>query len=72
MTSLRTAPATDRPAADQAERIERLCQAAYRVRLNALNMGEVQGQGYIGQALGIADVLTVVYRDQLQIGRAHV
>jgi transketolase len=66
MTSLRTPQATDRPAADQAERIERLRQAAYRVRLNALNMGEVQGQGYIGQALGIADVLTVVYRDQLR------
>ena len=29
-------------------------------------MGEVQGQGYIGQALGIADVLAVVYRDQLR------
>jgi len=46
--------------------VERLREAAYRVRLNALNMGEVQGQGYIGQALGIADVLTVVYRDQLR------
>jgi transketolase len=66
MTSLRTPQTTDRPAADQAERLERLRQAAYRVRLNALNMGEVQGQGYIGQALGIADVLTVVYRDQLR------
>ena len=29
-------------------------------------MGEVQGQGYIGQALGVADVLAVVYMDQLQ------
>jgi transketolase len=29
-------------------------------------MGEVQGQGYIGQALGIADVLAVVYGDQLR------
>jgi transketolase len=29
-------------------------------------MGEVQGQGYIGQALGVADVLAVVYRDQLR------
>ncbi len=27
----------------------------------ALRMGEVQGQGYIGQALGIADVLAVAY-----------
>jgi transketolase len=26
-------------------------------------MGEVQGQGYVGQALGFADVLAVVYQD---------
>ena len=30
-------------------------------------MGEVQGQGYIGQALGVADVLAVVYTDQLRL-----
>jgi transketolase len=29
-------------------------------------MGEVQGQGYIGQALGVADILAVVYTDQLR------
>src|SRR5215212_10756488 len=34
---------------------------AYRVRRNALRMGEVQGQGYIAQALGVADVLAVSY-----------
>ena len=28
-------------------------------------MGEVQGQGYIGQALGVADVLAAVYTDAL-------
>ena len=28
-------------------------------------MGEVQGQGYIGQALGVADVLAVAYFDAL-------
>ena len=33
---------------------------------HALDMGEVQGQGYIGQALGVADVLAVVYTDQLR------
>jgi transketolase N-terminal domain/subunit len=27
-----------------------------------LRMGEVQGQGYIGQALGWADVLAVAYK----------
>jgi transketolase len=53
------------PAEDRAARIERLREAAYRVRLNALLEGEVQGQGYIGQALGVADVLAVAYTDQL-------
>ena len=38
-----------------------LVDKATRIRLNALRMGEVQGQGYIGQALGIADVLAVAY-----------
>ncbi|MFZ5852370.1 MAG: transketolase [Actinomycetota bacterium] len=32
-------------------------------------MGEVQGQGYIGQALGVADILAVVYTDQLRYRR---
>ena len=50
----------------RAERIARLRDAAYRIRLNALDMGEVQGQGYIGQALGVADVLAVAYTDQLR------
>ncbi|MDP0929441.1 transketolase [Paracoccus onubensis] len=34
---------------------------ARRVRHNALVMAETQGQGYIAQALGVADVLTVTY-----------
>ena len=34
---------------------------AWNIRRKALLMGEVQGQGYIGQALGIADVLAVSY-----------
>jgi transketolase len=38
-----------------------LVDRAYRIRRNALRMGEVQGQGYIAQALGIADVLAVAY-----------
>ena len=38
-----------------------LRERAYRVRRYALRMGEVQGQGYIAQALGIADVLAVAY-----------
>jgi len=38
-----------------------LAERAYRIRRNALRMGAVQGQGYIAQALGIADVLAVAY-----------
>lgn len=38
-----------------------LRQRAYRIRRHALRMGEVQGQGYIAQALGFADVLAVCY-----------
>ena len=38
-----------------------LPERAYRVRRNALLMGEVQGQGYVAQALDIADVLTAAY-----------
>lgn len=34
---------------------------AYNIRRNALRMGEVQGQGYIAQALDISDVLAVSY-----------
>jgi transketolase len=36
-----------------------LAERARRIRLHALRMGEVQGQGYIAQALCIADMLAV-------------
>ena len=42
-----------------------LAQRAYHIRRHALRMAEVQGQGYIAQALGIADVLAVSYFDAL-------
>ncbi len=48
------------------ERIERVAAAANRIRHHALNMGEVKGQGYVGQALGAADMLAAVYADQLR------
>lgn len=38
-----------------------LARRAYHIRRHALRMAEVQGQGYIAQALGIADVLAVSY-----------
>src|SRR5689334_16752595 len=40
--------------------------AAYRMRHHVLDMGEAQGQGYVGQALGAADMLACVYADQLR------
>ena len=38
-----------------------LALRAWNIRHKALLMGEVQGQGYIGQALGVADVLAAAY-----------
>jgi len=56
-------PATDTaadPRTDQTTHAN-LARHAYRIRRFALRMGEVQGQGYIGQALGLADVLAVAW-----------
>ncbi|MBE7211759.1 MAG: transketolase [Gluconacetobacter diazotrophicus] len=41
--------------------VAELRRRAYRIRRHALRMGQVQGQGYVGQALGVADVLAVSY-----------
>jgi transketolase len=60
-------PSTTEGVVVDAERLQRLKEAAYRIRTNALIQGEVQGQGYIGQALDIADVLAVLYTDQLNL-----
>ena len=49
------------------ERVARLRASAHRIRGYALDMGEVQGQGYIGQALGVADVLAVLFGDVLRL-----
>jgi len=46
---------------------DRLRTHAWRVRRFALRMGEVQGQGYVGQALGWADVLAVAYCHAMHI-----
>ena len=66
MTSLTTPTTSHAAPAARTDRIARLREAAYRIRRHALDMGEVQGQGYIGQALGVADILAVVYKDQLR------
>ncbi|MBK4714104.1 MULTISPECIES: transketolase [Tenebrionibacter/Tenebrionicola group] len=41
--------------------IQKVAASAWRIRRYALRMGEVQGQGYIGQALGYADVLATAF-----------
>lgn len=38
-----------------------LARRAWAIRRHALRMAQVQGQGYIGQALGVADVLATSY-----------
>ena len=62
-----SATTTIRPDTDQDARARRVEEAAFRIRRNALTMGEVQGQGYIGQALGVADVLATFYADRLTL-----
>ncbi|NIF27561.1 transketolase [Pantoea sp. Tr-811] len=44
-----------------------LAAHAHNIRRNALRMGQVQGQGYIGQALGAADLLAVAYFHALRL-----
>lgn len=56
MSTLQTSPA-----------LETIKTHSWRVRRFALRMGEVQGQGYVGQALGWADVLAVAYCHALNI-----
>lgn len=46
---------------NKADQIAELQQRAYHIRQHALRMGQVQGQGYVGQALGAADLLAVSY-----------
>lgn len=43
------------------EKLAEIARCAWRIRRYAVRMGEVQGQGYVGQALGYADVLAAAY-----------
>jgi transketolase len=60
---------TDRAMTD--DTLDALRHCAWRIRRYALRMGEVQGQGYIGQALGWADVLAVTYGHALKLRPAE-
>ena len=46
-----------------------LDERAYNIRRHALRMGQVQGQGYVGQALGAADLLAVYISTRSAISR---
>jgi len=48
-----------------------LAARAHNIRRHALRMGQVQGQGYIGQALGAADLLAVAYFHALRMDPAN-
>ncbi len=48
------------------ERLQALSRHALEIRMGVLEQGEAQGEGYVGQALDIADVLAVVYCDKLR------
>jgi transketolase len=47
-------------------RRDHVAAAAYQIRMGVLEQGEAQGEGYVGQALGIADVLAALYHDTLR------
>jgi len=53
------------------ERKQNIREAAYRIRQHAIRQAELQGQGYIGQALDLADILAVLYADQLHINPSN-
>jgi transketolase len=59
MSARRAKPMEEKMGAERTELP--LSERAYHIRRHALRMGEVQGQGYIAQALGVADLLAVSY-----------
>lgn len=65
-------PAARAPMGDRGldVRIKSAQEAAHRIRLGVLEQGEAQGGGYVGQGLGVADVLAVAYTDQLRLDPA--
>jgi transketolase len=50
-----------------APHLQSLRARARKIREHALRMAAIQRQGYVGQALGVADVLAVVYFHALQM-----
>ncbi|WP_372698263.1 transketolase [Arthrobacter sp. JSM 101049] len=69
MTTATTAT-TPTSASARTERVRHVQGFAYRMRHHILDMGEVQGQGYVGQALGASEMFAAVYADQLSFRAA--
>ncbi|QGF23044.1 transketolase [Raineyella fluvialis] len=66
MTTTTATRTTTDPATIDPSRRARVAEAAYQIRMGVLEQGEAQGEGYVGQALGIADVLAAAYCDTLR------
>ncbi|MBS0633154.1 MAG: transketolase [Verrucomicrobia bacterium] len=47
-------------------------QRAHTMRRHVLHMAEIVGQGYVGQGLGIADLLAVMYFSELRFDPANL
>lgn len=58
---------TAAPVADLAQ----IKQRAHAMRRHVLHMAEIVGQGYVGQGLGIADLLAVLYFGELRHDPTH-
>lgn len=52
--------------ADRAGEVKRLRGVAKTLRRHVLGMAEIVGQGYVGQGLGIADLLAVLYFKEMR------
>lgn len=61
-----TAPVASPDMTGRDGRLDAITDFAYRLRHNVLDMGQEQGQGYVGQALGAADILATIYAAQLR------
>lgn len=73
MTQRSADPAIAEPAVPEPspQRREAVAAFAHRMRHHIIDMGEAQGQGYVGQALGVSDLLAAVYGDQLRYRPQH-
>lgn len=66
MAQQTSAPPVDATQAPFETRVRTCRDAAYEIRQGVLIQGEAQGEGYVGQALGAADILAVIYADALR------